>query len=341
MRLLKDCPSCGRKELLMTIRHIINFTSRKPFLPIMDEVLEERTLIGNDLTALQKLRPLAYAMLADLIGHVHKELPPHTVVKVVVEVYTDVLREDLPGTAMAVLSIRLLHETARSLPQILGVDDARHCWMLFLKAIGDRFAAMNRNSNFVKLYPQGVEDSVEGTSGWDKNDIIMAGPIKVSALASDSPAEDKYLLTTSISALKEVINLLGLSTIDPNNAPGGVLSVEERQIFLKFTKEGAGVFRRWFASEDAEDDLQTSRIIAQFKDMAARHASPLESDAMAGGNSDQVHLQRAIESLEPSAIAKYGSQLPPGVSFTAMTINALNILAKECLRGTPTMEIKG
>ncbi|CRK25099.1 hypothetical protein BN1708_018137, partial [Verticillium longisporum] len=53
VRLLKDCPrekSSTRKELLVAIRHIINFNFRKIFLSKIDELLDEKTLIGDGLT---------------------------------------------------------------------------------------------------------------------------------------------------------------------------------------------------------------------------------------------------------------------------------------------------
>ena len=45
VRLLKDCPrekSGARKELLVAIRHIINFNYRKIFLNKIDDLLDER-----------------------------------------------------------------------------------------------------------------------------------------------------------------------------------------------------------------------------------------------------------------------------------------------------------
>ena len=90
VRLLQDCPrekSGSRKELLVAIRHIINFNFRKIFLPTIDQLLDERTLIGDGLTVYENMRPLAYSMLADLIHHVRDALTKAQIRKTI-EVYT-------------------------------------------------------------------------------------------------------------------------------------------------------------------------------------------------------------------------------------------------------------
>jgi len=59
VRLLKDCPrerSGARKELLVATRHIINFNFRKIFLKKIDELLDERVLIGDGLTVYETMR---------------------------------------------------------------------------------------------------------------------------------------------------------------------------------------------------------------------------------------------------------------------------------------------
>ncbi|KAK4989515.1 hypothetical protein LTR28_001582, partial [Elasticomyces elasticus] len=110
VRLLQDCPkekSSARKELLVAIRHIINFNFRTIFLPKLDELLDERTLIGDGLTVYETLRPLAYSMLADLIHHVRDKLTSNQIRKTVV-VYTRNLHDDYPGTSFQTMSAKLL-----------------------------------------------------------------------------------------------------------------------------------------------------------------------------------------------------------------------------------------
>ena len=66
VRLLRDVPrahTATRKELLVAIRHIINFNFRAVFLPVILPLLDPRTLVGDSLTADVTLRPLAYLSL--------------------------------------------------------------------------------------------------------------------------------------------------------------------------------------------------------------------------------------------------------------------------------------
>ncbi|KAB5536124.1 hypothetical protein GE09DRAFT_920620, partial [Coniochaeta sp. 2T2.1] len=92
VRLLQDCPSSGREELFTALRSLINFTFPYVFIPIVEELLDGRTLVGHDLTAVQTLKPLAYSMLAELIHRVHNKLRPSTIF-MVVKVYTKALQD--------------------------------------------------------------------------------------------------------------------------------------------------------------------------------------------------------------------------------------------------------
>lgn len=75
VRLLKDCPRerssarkvtamniltelvlIGLQELLVATRHIINFSFRKMFVDSLDELLDERVLIGDGLTVYETMR---------------------------------------------------------------------------------------------------------------------------------------------------------------------------------------------------------------------------------------------------------------------------------------------
>ena len=118
--LLQDCPrekSGARKELLVAIRHIINFNYRKIFLEKIDELLDERTLIGDGLTVYETMRPLAYSMLADLIHHVRDHLSRDQIRRTV-EVYTKNLHDDFPGTSFQTMSAKLLLNMAENISKL-------------------------------------------------------------------------------------------------------------------------------------------------------------------------------------------------------------------------------
>lgn len=173
VRLLKDCPrekSGTRKELLIAIRHIINYNFRKIFLPKIDELLDERTLTGDGLTVYETMRPLAYSMLADLIHHVRDSLSPEQIRKTV-EVYTRNLQDNFPGTSFQTMSAKLLLNMAECIAKLPNKVDARHYLIMILNAIGDKFAAMNRQyPNAVKLSKQYHQQADTGTT--DRKSVV-------------------------------------------------------------------------------------------------------------------------------------------------------------------------
>lgn len=105
--MLESCPmevTHLRKELLIASRHILNTDLRISknfikcvilpifyfyviifieFIPYMDKLLDENTLLGRGWTTTENLKPLAYSTIADLIHHVRTHLPLPTVVKAV------------------------------------------------------------------------------------------------------------------------------------------------------------------------------------------------------------------------------------------------------------------
>ncbi|KAI1180923.1 FAT domain-containing protein [Nemania sp. FL0916] len=269
VRLLKDCPrekSAARKELLVAIRHIINFNFRKIFLPKIDELLEEKTLIGDGLTVYDTMRPLAYSMLADLIHHVRDSLTPEHIRKTV-EVYTRNLQDNFPGTSFQTMSAKLLLNMAECIAKLPNKVDARHYLLMILNAIGDKFAAMNRQyPNAVKLsklYAQQAADPTPETyladgerPEWDEIDIFTAMPIKTSnprERNADPVADNKFLFKNLMNGLKNTFYQLKACNaslhIDSQNAPAHWQDVsygftaEEVKVIVKLLREGAYVFR--------------------------------------------------------------------------------------------------
>ncbi|KAI0120020.1 FAT domain-containing protein [Nemania sp. FL0031] len=269
VRLLKDCPrekSAARKELLVAIRHIINFNFRKIFLPKIDELLEEKTLIGDGLTVYDTMRPLAYSMLADLIHHVRDSLSPEQIRKTV-EVYTKNLQDNFPGTSFQTMSAKLLLNMAECISKLPNKVDARHYLLMILNAIGDKFAAMNKQyPNAVKLskhYGSLAADATPETyladserPEWDEIDIFTAMPIKTSnprERNADPVADNKFLFKNLMNGLKNTFyQLKACNTsiaVDSHNAPTHWQDVsygftaEEVKVIVKLLREGAYVFR--------------------------------------------------------------------------------------------------
>ncbi|KAI1462223.1 hypothetical protein F4805DRAFT_125166 [Annulohypoxylon moriforme] len=287
VRLLRDCPrekSAARKELLVAIRHIINFNFRKIFLPKIDELLEEKTLIGDGLTVFDTLRPLAYSMLADLIHHVRDSLNPEQIRKTV-EVYTKNLQDNFPGTSFQTMSAKLLLNMAECIAKMPNKIDARHYLLMILNAIGDKFAAMNRQyPNAVKLsklYAQQAAEQIPDTyladkehhPQWDETDIFTAMPIKTSNprdRGTDPVADNKFLFKNLMNGLKNTFYQLRTCNaplqVDPKNAPSHWqevsygFSAEEVNVIIKLFREGAYVFRYYEIEKPAAESQYASPV---------------------------------------------------------------------------------
>ncbi|KXJ92734.1 FAT domain-containing protein [Microdochium bolleyi] len=287
VRLLQDCPrekSAARKELLVAIRHIINFNFRKIFLPKIDELLEEKTLIGDGLTVYDTMRPLAYSMLADLIHHVRDSLSAEQIRKTV-EVYTKNLQDNFPGTSFQTMSAKLLLNMAECIAKMQNKMDARHYLLMILNAIGDKFAAMNRQyPNAVKLsklYAQQAENQVQDTyladkehpPEWDETDIFTAMPIKTSNprdRGADPVVDNKFLFKNLMNGLKNTFYQLrscnAALQIDPQNAPphwqdvSYGFSAEEVKVIVKLFREGAYVFRYYEIEKPAAESQYASPV---------------------------------------------------------------------------------
>ncbi|KAK4082839.1 uncharacterized protein Triagg1_1729 [Trichoderma aggressivum f. europaeum] len=287
IRLLKDCPrekSGTRKELLIAIRHIINYNFRKIFLPKIDELLDERTLTGDGLTVYETMRPLAYSMLADLIHHVRDSLTPEQIRKTV-EVYTRNLQDNFPGTSFQTMSAKLLLNMAECIAKLPNKVDARHYLMMILNAIGDKFAAMNRQyPNAVKLsklYHQQAEAGApesyladkEHPPDWDETDIFSAVPIKISNprdRGADPVGDNKFLFRNLMNGLKNTFYQLRTcntgTPIDPANAPPHWQEVaygftaEEVNVIIKLFREGAYVFRYYEIEKPATENQYVSPV---------------------------------------------------------------------------------
>lgn len=288
VRLLQDCPrekSSARKELLVAIRHIINFNYRKIFLQKIDELLDERTLLGDGLTVYDTMRPLAYSMLADLIHHVRESLNRDQIRRTV-EVYTKNLHDNFPGTSFQTMSAKLLLNMAESITKLENKQDARYFLIMILDAIGDKFAAMNHQyKNAVKLSKQYAQeqgdthqkealDDKDTPPDWDEIDIFTAAPIKTSNPRDrngDPVADNKFLFKNLVNGLKGLFYQLKTCNpesvkIDPANTPvnwGDVsfgYNAEEVRVIKKLFHEGARVFRYYGVETPPPDTSYPSPV---------------------------------------------------------------------------------
>ncbi|KAL9594972.1 MAG: hypothetical protein Q9219_006728 [cf. Caloplaca sp. 3 TL-2023] len=285
VRLLRDCPSeksATRKELLVAIRHTINFNFRKIFLNKIDDLLDERTLIGDGLTVFETMRPLAYSLLADLIHHVRDHLQPEQIRRTV-DVFSKNLHDNFPGTSFQTMSAKLLLNMADSIAKLKDKKEARHFLIMILSAIADKLAAMNRQyHNAVKLSRQYEEQASETSPenhladpqqppDWDEIDIFSATPIRTSNPRDRgaNPVEDnKFLFKNLLGGLKGMFYQLKecnpeAPPMDAANAPTNWQDIsygynaEEVEIIKKLFREGAYVFR-YYSTEHPSTDIPYS-----------------------------------------------------------------------------------
>ncbi|KAL2849375.1 hypothetical protein BJX68DRAFT_267227 [Aspergillus pseudodeflectus] len=300
VRLLQDCPrekSSARKELLVAIRHIINCTYRNIFLDKIDQLLDERTLIGDGLTVYETMRPLAYSMLADLIHHVREHLSRDQI-KRTIEVYTKNLHDDLPGTSFQTMSAKLLLNMAEKISKLENKQEARYFLLMILDAIGDKLAAMNYQfPNVVKLHklyqankkeepaPEKYLADKDHPPDWDEIDIFSASPLKTSNPRdrnADPVAENIFLFKNLINGLKNIFHQLKNCNpenvqIDPANVPINWSEVsygynaEEVRVIKKLFHEGARVFR-YYGVDQPEPEVNFS---SPFDFLTSQYTAPM------------------------------------------------------------------
>ena len=288
VRLLRDCPSeksATRKELLVAIRHTINFNFRKIFLKRIDDLLDERTLLGDGLTVYESMRPLAYSLLADLIHHVRDSLSPVQIRKTV-EVFSKNLHDPFPGTSFQTMSAKLLLNMADVIANLPNKNEARHFLVDILNAIGDKFADMNHQyHNSVKLSQDIDTHSIESVAedyladmtcppDWDEVDIFTATPIKL-ANPKDrgaNPVEDnRFLFKNLLTGLKGMFYQLKICNpetpiTDPSIAPPNWPEVsfgynaEEVEVIRKLFRQGAKVFRYYSLDKPFHDKEYNSPV---------------------------------------------------------------------------------
>ncbi|KAL8682682.1 MAG: hypothetical protein Q9186_001278 [Xanthomendoza sp. 1 TL-2023] len=288
VRLLRDCPSeksATRKELLVAIRHTINFNFRKIFLNKIDDLLDDRTLIGDGLTVYETMRPLAYSLLADLIHHVRDHLSRDQIRRTV-DVFSRNLHDSFPGTSFQTMSAKLLLNMADSIAKLEDKKEARHYLLLILSAIANKFAAMNRQyHNAVKLSKQyeeqgldaGPEDHLADQNNppdWDEIDIFSATPIITSNprdRGANPVVDNKFLFKNLLGGLKGMFYQLKECNpegppMDKENAPPNWQDIshsynaEEVGIIMKLFRDGAYVFRYYSTEKPTTEIPYTSPV---------------------------------------------------------------------------------
>lgn len=303
VRLLKDCPAekpVSRKELLAGLRNIIGLNHHQILLPKIDELLDERLLIGDGLTSYETRRPLAYALLSDLIHHCRESLNRDQMRKTV-EVFTSTLHMEYPGTNLTTMSVGLLLNLAPYIRELPDKAEARFFLVTILDAIGDKFAAMNHEfNNATKISKQNRDKAFTITDptkkdpnlfadfdgdppDWDEIDIFTAQPVKKLHMRHrpiDPVKDNKLLFSFLVKKLKGFFfelkkcctDNLGIDTnFLPPNWPevSHGFNPEEVGVIRKLFREGSKLFR-YYGVDKSEPEIKYSSpldILASLQNM--------------------------------------------------------------------------
>jgi hypothetical protein len=107
--LMQTCPRealSTRKELLVATRHILATEFRKGFFVYMDQLLDDRVLMGHRFSC-ESLQPLGYSTLADLVHHVRALLSVKQLSRVIY------------------MFSRVLHDSSLKLPMAIQITAVR------------------------------------------------------------------------------------------------------------------------------------------------------------------------------------------------------------------------
>ncbi|GAB7342824.1 hypothetical protein MBLNU457_g0953t2 [Dothideomycetes sp. NU457] len=319
VRLLQDLPrekSGARKELLVAIRHIVNYQFRTHFLPKLDDLLDERTLVGAGLCVYENHRFLAYTMLADLIHHVRDQLSLSQIEKTI-QVYTKNLHDEDGSSNFHTMSAKLLFNMAESMAKVEDKRDARYYLMMVLNAVADKFATLNRQyPNAIKATARRAKESSETAENysvdkdsppeWDECDIFHATPVKLSDSRNADPvAENKFLFKNLVHGLKTIFYQLRMTNpdnirneMDVANVPSNWSEVsygfnpEEVNILIKLFHEGAQVFR-YYNREQAPDDGSAITPVELLANQHMMTSGKEEKDLLEGFASIFHHIDPA------------------------------------------------
>ncbi|CAL0314477.1 unnamed protein product [Lupinus luteus] len=175
-----------RKELLISLKHVLGTDFRRGLFPLIDTLLEERVLVGTGRACFETLRPLAYSLLAEIVHHVRQDLSLSQLSRIIY----------LFSSNMHDASLSLsIHTTCARL-------------MLNLGRILDAF--VGKFSTFKRTIPQLLE---EGEEGKDRATLRSKLELPVQAVLNlQVPVEHskevndcKHLIKTLVMGMKTII----------------------------------------------------------------------------------------------------------------------------------------
>ncbi|XP_065834052.1 transformation/transcription domain-associated protein-like isoform X2 [Oscarella lobularis] len=234
LSLLKNCPpevAYLRKELLIAARHILPTDFRNQFVPQIDKLLDEDTLIGTGWTTRESLRPLAYSTLADLVHHVRGHLSLQQLALAVDMFAKNVNDETLP-VSIQTMSCKLLLNLVECIRQKSDPDgNGRDILIQMLEVFVQKFQTIAKYQ-IPAIFSKCVRQNPDGS-------IPESEPPKTPAtmLATTPGLPAPSLLTPTASGLRlpgQTLPGNAGNAVSASLFPGGnVLSASDCRILVK------------------------------------------------------------------------------------------------------------
>ncbi|KAI4314757.1 hypothetical protein L6164_027634 [Bauhinia variegata] len=148
-----------RKELLISLKHVLGTDFRRGLFTLIDTLLEERVLVGTGRACFETLRPLAYSLLAEIVHHVRQDLSLSQLSRIIYLFSSNMHDASLSlsiHTTCARLMLNLVEPIFEKGMDQQSMDEAR----ILLGRILDAF--VGKFSTFKRTIPQLLEEGEEG-----------------------------------------------------------------------------------------------------------------------------------------------------------------------------------
>ncbi|XP_010526797.1 PREDICTED: transformation/transcription domain-associated protein-like [Tarenaya hassleriana] len=209
VNLLVTCSDSAsiRKELLVSLKHVLGTDFKRGLFPLIDTLLDERVLVGTGRACFESLRPLAYSLLAEIVHHVRGDLSLSQLSRIIYlfsrNMHDSTLSLNI-HTTCARLMLNLVEPIFEKGVDQQSMDEAR----ILLGRILDAF--VGKFSTFKHTIPQLLE---EGEVGKDRATLRSKLELPVQAVLNlQVPVEHskevndcKNLIKTLVMGMKTII----------------------------------------------------------------------------------------------------------------------------------------
>lgn len=106
----------------VAVRHIVATDFRDKFFPYLDQLLDDRLLVGVGITGREQLRPFAYTALADLVHFRRTDLTPAQLLRVI-HVFSCHLHDSTLSPGLQNMSTKVLAALQDQVPHKLSAPE--------------------------------------------------------------------------------------------------------------------------------------------------------------------------------------------------------------------------